>query len=615
MQSVIAGPILSFRGKTTSAENHTWNVCVLIVTEKSVTDVQMKDVLKLPEREKFECQKLSILNNKDGESTAEIDLGFNCWRCDLDITMEEQQKIFSYQVCSKSYSFAVPAKNQNPRILYISCNNNDEVNQAETKGFQANWRDIMDSHRINNFHLALGGGDQVYADAVLGLPSLEQWLELKDDHPKICSAPYTAKMDAEVLKFLTDLYLSYLTKPFYSDAVSSMPFINMNDDHEYCDGFGSYPSMLQNSPVMQGIFRRAQQTFLLFQLHTTLQEANSRGYFGSTITDTISTPQAVTYSLNSLTVTRQSFSYIRDLGELAILVSDGRGERTRDRILSQASWDMAFQQLQRISPQCKHLFVMLGIPLVFPDLTGLDKIWDFGDPYVNTNQFTYAIARTVFSLIGQEHAFGVDSGTDNVNYDAWGSVHHQEERNMVVTRLQQFARNRKVRVTLLSGDTHIASAGVLKENADVFVAPSFDPTFIVQLTSSGVGSWPNPASHAVLEAAAVAEKKQTLMKTNGKNIIGEMVKWEAEKPSGGTPYFIGHRNWMVLQIATAEGLGQAKAGDILSELFVETKGNTLLKKIPPEKYFLIVPVLQEEKRTSIPAGQVDSPGICCCLIS
>jgi PhoD related phosphatase len=48
----------------------------------------------------------------------------------------------------------------------------------------------------------------------------------------------------------------------------------MWDDHDIYDGFGSYPSKLQQSPVFQGLFAIAKRFYLLFQHHTT--EANAR---------------------------------------------------------------------------------------------------------------------------------------------------------------------------------------------------------------------------------------------------------------------------------------------------------------------------------------------------
>lgn len=43
--------------------------------------------------------------------------------------------------------------------------------------------------------------------------------------------------------------------------------------------------------------------------------------------------------------------------------------------------------------------------------------------------------------------------------DHWAAAVHKKERNDLIRRLQAFAKEKKVRVTILSGDVHLAAVG------------------------------------------------------------------------------------------------------------------------------------------------------------
>jgi hypothetical protein len=56
-------------------------------------------------------------------------------------------------------------------------------------------------------------------------------------------------------------------------AAAQIPMINIWDDHDIIDGFGSYPRLLMNSPVFSAIGKVAFKYYLLFQHQTSLDEA------------------------------------------------------------------------------------------------------------------------------------------------------------------------------------------------------------------------------------------------------------------------------------------------------------------------------------------------------
>jgi hypothetical protein len=53
--------------------------------------------------------------------------------------------------------------------------------QVKYGGIGNLWRDAMQRHGQVRYHLQVGGGDQLYADRLFHLPSLQPWLKI-DNH-------------------------------------------------------------------------------------------------------------------------------------------------------------------------------------------------------------------------------------------------------------------------------------------------------------------------------------------------------------------------------------------------------------------------------------------------
>jgi len=545
-----------------------------------------------------------LRSGKNGFDIESLHLEFQFWRYDVDIMMDNEEKVIEYMLGPrKTYSLTVPAKQESARILYTSCNNHGELYFTETTEFQENWTSVIRKHKEVNYHLLLGGGNQVIADGVLELQCIQDWLREEDDIKD--SAEYSDEVDKAVLKYYTELYLTYFSRPFYRDVLACVPSVNINGEHEYFGGFGSLPPVIQNCYMIQGIFRRAQQFYLLFQLQTAISEARKRGYFGAIMVDEPPAPYL-------RPTKRQSFSYFRDLGYIAILVSDCRGERSRDCILSRSSWDIIFRKLGQISPQCKHLLVMCCTPLVFPNVESSCK----------------HLQNTLLKLCGK-------SETDLSIYEGWGSSTHGKERDYFVDQLLRFVQARDVRVTFLSSSsTNLASAGFLKMFTYPEVPDCYDPTFMMQLTTAGFGGQACKKVFVSLESIVEVDQKQFNISEKGQETEGKMLKWKLQESSDAArqTFFLNQSSWMSLRLVKGKILKskhykfekiKVKYGDILAELFTEAKGNSLAKPIPGSSYFLIVPLLlragaaqdavqhreqqnQEEKHATSAAG--------CCII-
>lgn len=67
----------------------------------------------------------------------------------------------------------------------------------------------------------------------------------------------------------------WFSQGLFGVANSQIPMVNIWDDHDIIDGFGSYPSHFNGCPVFAGLGRIAHKHYLLFQHHTRVHESES----------------------------------------------------------------------------------------------------------------------------------------------------------------------------------------------------------------------------------------------------------------------------------------------------------------------------------------------------
>ncbi len=111
----------------------------------------------------------------------------------------------------------------------------------------------------------IGGGDQIYNDAVIAQTRLFQdWLMIKNTLHKH-NAPFTPELQDELESFYLDRYCMWFSQGLFGLANSQIPMVNMYDDHDIIDGFGSYPHHFMESPVFSGLGNVAFKYYMLFQ--------------------------------------------------------------------------------------------------------------------------------------------------------------------------------------------------------------------------------------------------------------------------------------------------------------------------------------------------------------
>jgi hypothetical protein len=112
----------------------------------------------------------------------------------------------------------------------------------------------------------------------------------------------------------------------------------------------------------------------------------------------------------------------------------------------------------------------------------------------------------------------------------WTAGNHEVERKMLIERLQQYARERSIRVSFLGGDVHCCGAGKLYSK-DMKEKEEGDPYLMVQIISSAIVNVPPP--QALL---TVLNQNSSFITFNG-NTEERMYNLFKRSPNGNTVSF------------------------------------------------------------------------------
>jgi hypothetical protein len=484
------GPVLQFLG----CENGTWGVSALVVTDE--TDPAPK-LFYAPGGK---------ATGAAGFSVPVAGLSCKAWRFDFAVPLTALPQDIAYEVNGTTYGFSVPAAGAPPSMAYASCNGFSDLRAMKTvREPDAMWARMgrlhTQSERVASdvfgpLQLLLMGGDQIYSDALWSaLPEFRAWLE--QDWFTRTHAVFSVSMQAELQRYFATLYIERWSQPHIAAMLASVPTVMMWDDHDIMDGWGSHPPELHASPVFQGIFRVAKAAFELFQ----------RQIMGA--------PAPATLPAQS-----HHSSGCR-MGPAGLLVLDMRSERrprTTDsaapgvlqpeRVMGDESWRAVYDWLdaQQKAGDMTHLFVMSSIPVVHPSFETLEKM------------------------------IGVFPGQHEIQDDLrdhWTSPPHKAERLRLIHRLLTASAS-GIRVTILSGDVHVAAIGVIESER---TAGAGNARTINQLTASGIVHPPPPGA-----ALSFLEQACQVVEQIDRGITGTMHEFPTTRHR-----MIGCRNFLTLQ--------------------------------------------------------------------
>lgn len=408
---------------------------------------------------------------------AEYDCTF--WRFNVEVELTTNSQRIAYRINrGPAVGFWVPPKGEAMNIMFHSCNGFSlSVNPDQFSGPDPMWRDVLNTHQTQPFHVMIGGGDQLYNDCVMKDTTIfAQWLAIKNPLHKH-NAPFTPQMQHELELFYLNRYSMWFSQGLFGLANSQIPMVNIYDDHDIIDGFGSYPHHFMDSPVFAGLGAVAFKYYMLFQHQSVINEGEE------------TEPSWLLGQQPGPYIKELSRSVFMSMGQgVSFLGLDCRTERTREEVISLETMDLIFDRCsdEIRKGETKHLIVLLGVPIAYPRLVWLENI------------LTSRLMEPVKAM-GRAGMFGnllnqFDGGVEILDDldDHWTAKNHKKERLHLIQDLQDIAAEKSVRVTILGGDVHLAAIGQFYSNPKLGIPKDKDHRYMPNVISSAIVNTPPP---------------------------------------------------------------------------------------------------------------------------
>ncbi|KAI4913873.1 hypothetical protein J4E90_005593 [Alternaria incomplexa] len=537
---VIMGPLLNYRRTSNQqAGQPVWHGSVLIVATPGqqnpneaqpnpqltlfpagAVDKNMGDVRFSVEARDFHGEKLY----EDSKRAF--------WRFRIDAPMQPFESRWRYEIQNLRYTdtmkeekpqnFVVPSITQSMRIMFHSCNGFSVGTDMDVWSGPVLWNDVLRMHEQRPFHVMLGGGDQIYNDGVRVDGPLKPWTDIHSPH-KRREFPFGQQMRADCDEYYYNNYVKWYGHKPFSTANSQIPQVNIWDDHDIIDGFGSYTDHFMNCAVFRGIGGVAHKYYLLFQHHLAPpkstyttdapQTTNVTGQGeGTTPADPVQVdstfvmtndegdPSYLIGSKPGPYVEERSRSIYCQLGaRIAFAGIDARTERTRHQVNYPETYKMLFDRLDAeftANPELKHMILLLGVPIAYPRLIWLENILQ--SPLIAPIKFLnkrFGFAGGFFNQFD-----GKVDLLDDLD-DHYTARQHKEERRNLIHSLQAFSKKFSARVTILGGDVHLGAIGRFYTNPKTHQIPAeADHRYMPNIISSAITNKPPPQAVANLLA-------------------------------------------------------------------------------------------------------------------
>ncbi|KAI0889427.1 uncharacterized protein GGS22DRAFT_71021 [Annulohypoxylon maeteangense] len=542
-KEVVCGPLLNYR----RMENRTWHGSVLIVTKGGGKTQSFQPILNLGRVEVARGQQGllnegSAVNGQKAGSNAirsnhGTDVAGIClysdprctfWAFPLACDIADTETKWAYSIADVHYKsetkpktnyFFVPAIDESMRMMFHSCNGFSVGTDEEAWSGPALWNDVMRNHAKSPFHVMIGGGDQIYNDGIRVQGPLREWTDIGNPK-KRRDFPFPESLREACDDYYLKNYIRWYSIEPFAAANGQIPQLNIWDDHDIIDGFGSYVNDFMNCDVFRGIGGTAHKYYMLFQHHlappasTYTSDAPKAGEHGpeedpKQLVDTYVKPQAFdsSYIIGSSPgpyVAQHSMNMFSKLGaRIAFLGIDARTERTRHQVNYEETYDLIFGRVreelgaaQATGQPYRHLILLLGIPIAYPRLTWLENV--FSSPLIAPVKFLnrrFGFGGGVFN-----HFDGSVDLLDDLD-DHYTARTHKKERNALIHRLQGVCAEFSVRLTILGGDVHLAALGRFYSNPNLHIPVEKDHRYIVNVISSAIVNKPPPAAIANLLAS------------------------------------------------------------------------------------------------------------------
>ena len=545
---VFCGPLLNYKWMAKAqTESPAWHGSVLLVTKPGDVPpgLELRHAGRSDGRENFDG---SMVRNFTGFKLYS-DPAKTFWRIDLELPMQDSEAKWTYTIPNVRFvsgldresratrTFFVPSRHESMRIMFHSCNGFSVGTDEDAWSGPALWNDVVRIHHEKPFHVMIGGGDQIYNDSVRVAGPLKEWTAISNPK-KRRDYRFTEELRARCDEYYFNNYVRWYSTEAFATANGEIPQINIWDDHDIIDGFGSYTDHFMRCHVFRGIGGVAQKYYLLFQHHCAPpvstftsdapQTMQSQGPDGTgadpvqlkdtfVLKDQQLDPSWIIGSRPGPYVAERSRSMFARLGKgIGFVGLDARTERTRHQINYWDTYDLVMQrvhsELTAAAGEIRHLIVLLGVPIAYPRLIWLENI--LRSPLIGPIRFLnkrFGVADGFFNHF--------DGGVDLLDDldDHYTARQHKAERKELMLRLQEVSRTHQVRVTILGGDVHLAALGRFYSNPKLQVAIANDHRYMVNVVSSAITNKPPPKAVANMLARRNrihhldAETDETLM--------------------------------------------------------------------------------------------------------
>ncbi|KAL2405874.1 hypothetical protein ABEF95_003105 [Exophiala dermatitidis] len=459
---------------------------------------------------------------------ADPDRDVTFWRFNLEVELGENQQHIGYRINrGASVGFWVPARGETMNIMFHSCNGFSlSVNPNNFSGPDPMWRDVLNTHQTRPFHVMIGGGDQIYNDRVaIESPLFGEWTRMRNPAHKH-HAPFTTEMKEELESFYLNRYAMWFSQGLFGMAASQIPMINIWDDHDIIDGFGSYPHHFMETPIFSGLGNVAFKYYMLFQHQSVPEETTAHE------------PSWILGREPGPYIRQPSRSVFMQLGKhVAFLGLDCRTERMRDEVLSLDTVDTILERCRRelVEGETKHLIILIGVPVAYPRLVWLENVLTsrLMDP-------VKALGRVGVLKGGFLNKF--DGGVEILDDldDHWTATHHKRERNDLVQDFQDLAAEKSCRITILSGDVHLAAVGQFHSNPKLKIPKDKDHRYMPNIISSAIVN--TPPSDMLADILNRRNKTHHLDKYTDENMI-PMFTHDVDNRRRNNKHMLPRRNW------------------------------------------------------------------------
>lgn len=493
----IVGPVLSFRGIGTDGK---WCVTALIGISRDVEP----PALRVDGRN---CADPVVLLVRRREQYLRYDLS-----CDMH---DQERKVeFGFLNGGLTWHFTVPGKGYAPRMAYVSCNGFSDPSGMRklVRSASSVWADLVCNHdhslrpatylldteqlwheirthekNLQRFHLLLMGGDQIYFDSIWeDIKGLNQWVGLS--RKEQLKFRVTKTLEREIENYYLGLYSRrWLPKSRRrwgsgaanldaADAVARIPTVMMWDDHDIFDGWGSYSSTMQHCALFQTMFHHARRAFWVFQMQHAIKDLPELKKVPRTnVSQQDPQYEPIRWREHQkedrlalpLLDGQPGFTSAYHLGPVSLVAADLRTERSRTQVMGPHTWTALQTWLSSLEggrpahpgTKCQHLIFLSSVPVIHPKLS---------------------LAEGLVDTFGQDHV--LDSSADDLK-DHWSHDDHEGERKRLLETLARIAKQKMLRVSIASGDVHVAAWGTAYRRD---ISPTANWAQIQQFTSSAV---------------------------------------------------------------------------------------------------------------------------------